>query len=341
MRNVIIKKIALGMLLAGCAASSAFALPSATTTTIKGNAPTISSTASTPTAGKVSYIVQRNDSGTWKDISTYTEATDKRVRAGDRVVISFKYADTDGDESYPDWTKPASGDPQNANPFVVYVPEASGNAKITIPANTDYSNVKLGTAGQYTYVIPAEASGRTLAISLTPMSQYGDPWKGTTIEGNLFATTSGGSGGGTGEGSTPETCETNPDTCIQPNINNLKVQIVHTTNNLIYGSSTTSDVNATDNPKIGDTFKYVVIDTGNANKDVTANYDGAWSYAGKNTPAASAATAQDPVANSITSATYTIGVNSLDELTLAAKNASTNYYAGGQGFQLQVTIAEK
>lgn len=345
MKNLTIKKVALGVLLAGYAASGAFAATSATTSnTIIGNAPTIKSLkAPSGTANKVSYVVEREvTAGNWQDISGLA---DNVIRASDRVVVSFDYVDIDGDEAYSDWVSPTAGVPQaGANiPFEVYFPAVAAaggspaKAKVVLTPDAGYTNVDLTTTGEYIYSIPATAAGRTIEIGLTPMSEYGAPWQGTRISGNLFTTA-------IGDGTPP--CTSGASCIIEPDIDSLEVQIVHTVSGDIYGSSTAASVNTTASPKIGDTFKVVVIDTA-ASTDVTASYSATakWSFdAGTtNVAAAAGATAQTPVAVSVVGATYKIDVNGSDVLTAAAAVAASpltplNYYAGAQGFKLQVAI---
>ncbi|GAA5114082.1 hypothetical protein GCM10023211_23220 [Orbus sasakiae] len=338
MKNLTIKKVALGLLLAGYAASGAFAATTATTAaTIKGNAPIIKSTDATPTEGKYSVQVQRLDSSSvWQNL-----ASTEKMKVGDKIVISFDYSDADGDAAEANWiTTTKTKTTADGSASLKFEVKINGTTTIIGP-ETGYTNVVSGTAGKYEYIIPNTAGGKKLDISLTPVSKFGDPYYGTSLTGNLFSTTN------TTGPSVPPGCEDDSTTpCILPSDDDVIVRIVKGSTPVTgtipaqtawYGSSSTDDTIPEANiPKVGDQFTYVVVDTSSGSEvNVTSMYTKAsWNFAGTNT-AALGATASDST-KVVYATSYTIGINSADEI---AKLYPTAPEAGAQGYNLSVTVA--
>lgn len=339
MKNLTIKKVALGLLLAGYAASGAFAATTATTAaTIKGNAPIIKSTDSTPTDGKYSVQVQRKDaSDAWQNL-----ASTEKMKVGDKIVISFGYSDADGDAAEADWiTTTKTKTTADGSASLKFEVKINGTTTIIGP-QTGYTNVVSGTSGKYEYIIPNTAGGKKLDISLTPVSKFGDPYYGTSLTGNLFSTTN------TTGPSVPPDCEdgsTKP--CILPSDDDVIVRIVKGSTPVTgsipastawYGSSDSNDsILATNIPKVGDQFTYFVVDTSSGTPvNVTSMYPNAgWNFAGTNTAALGATAAN--VDNIVDGDTYTIGINSEDEISKLYTASAPE--AGAQGYKLSVTVA--
>ena len=91
MKNSTIKKIAFGLLLAGYASSSAFALVATTNGLIQGNAPVLSKVNGDAKDHTVSVTFTSDSAGT-------TEiGANENVKVGDYMKISYKVLDKDGD----------------------------------------------------------------------------------------------------------------------------------------------------------------------------------------------------------------------------------------------------
>ena len=91
MKNLTIKKIAFGLLLAGYASSSAFALVATTSEPIQGSAPVLSKVNGDAKDHTVSVTFTSDSAGT-----TEIGANDN-VKVGDYMKISYKVLDKDGD----------------------------------------------------------------------------------------------------------------------------------------------------------------------------------------------------------------------------------------------------
>lgn len=92
MKNFTIKKVALGLFLAGYAASSAFALDAHTQSVIEGNAPVLYSRSDSTTAHTLSVKFASDDKG------QNLLGKDDKINVGNYMVISYDLRDEDGDE---------------------------------------------------------------------------------------------------------------------------------------------------------------------------------------------------------------------------------------------------
>lgn len=90
MKNLIIKKVALGLFLAGYAASSAFALDSVTSTAIVGNPPVMKSLKANPEDHTMTLRISKDEAGTQL-------VTNAHPKVGDYIHIKYKLTDADGD----------------------------------------------------------------------------------------------------------------------------------------------------------------------------------------------------------------------------------------------------
>lgn len=90
MKNLIIKKVALGLFLAGYAASSAFALESVTSTTIVGNKPVMKSLKDNPEEHTMTLRISKDEAGTQL-------VTNGKPKVGNYIHIKYKLTDADGD----------------------------------------------------------------------------------------------------------------------------------------------------------------------------------------------------------------------------------------------------
>lgn len=92
MKNFTIKKVALGLFLAGYAASSAFALVAQTQSVIEGNAPVLYSRSDSTVPNTLSVKFASDDKG------NNLLGKDDKINVGNYMVISYDLRDKDGDE---------------------------------------------------------------------------------------------------------------------------------------------------------------------------------------------------------------------------------------------------
>ncbi|TSJ89260.1 hypothetical protein FPQ14_07060 [Gilliamella apicola] len=176
MKNLTVKKIAVGLFLAGYAASSAYAVNAATTTeAILGNVP--------------SMFAGKNDQGTTWDEHTLTlkinndvdsaaaaKGKDKKIAVGDYVHLTYQLRDADGDTDPKD---------EIAKTLTIWVKKklATGDSWDTIAWKqiTDATIVSSPSAddpekGHIYFQIPQSMSGaEKIGFQLQERTQYGNP----------------------------------------------------------------------------------------------------------------------------------------------------------------------
>lgn len=164
MKNLTVKKIALGLILAGYGASSAFASMTATTkATIIGNAPVMHAVDSTAQHTMTLRIYQKGNANA-------LVGEGNKVKVGDIVKITFDLKDADGDvdkakikETFKVYTKKD----KNSD----WVDQTS-----TLVADTFKSETS-GERGTITFVIPKSFSGAEfIGYKLLERTEFGAPY---------------------------------------------------------------------------------------------------------------------------------------------------------------------
>ncbi len=289
-----LKKLVLALALAGYTMSSAYAVLTPGTGTIQGEAPVLSAP-----SNSAQHAV--DFSGTY--------AVAGALSSGDTIVMTYDYADSDGD-----------GDDSSANTRVTwhYTP-AGGGADVAI-ASTGV-NATAGTPGTSTITLPAAAIGATvIKATIQEYSASGDPIAGQTItiaDTSLSTAPGGGGGGGTPSNPGPVL----PGTGVTPGI-------YASTD----GTFTTNLIGTATNLKVGDTYVFKLWDSAAVGTtDLTStvpNYN--WRLVGQSATDSITAPGTGFV-TSVTGGNFTIPVNSAADGTPLTGSAD-----GAQGFQLAV-----
>lgn len=355
MRNLTVKKIALGLFLAGYAASSSFALTATAETvgTIKGTAP-----------------IMKSDNGTGDhemtikvlDPTTETPVKDRAVRTNDKVVISYKLVDPDGDTD-------ARSD--IAKTLVVYTKDAANKwtaqtSLSTSPTAWSSSNPE---KGEITFIIPPSFAGvKAIGVKLQERTDYGDPnvnmW--LTVS-NIWGTGTPGTGtedpDDPGAGGGPgDTGGTNPT--IGPiETTNIALGIFRLDSSGNPEKGINYAKTGAPNPQYGEKFAAVVWDdsVAPANNGVwdtdevetTASYSFAWKLTGSYTPPTPVGSSTAPAAVPADTADLVVATQGIsnrvatnDKILLGAATGKHNatystvhsaYLAGAQGYKLSVT----
>lgn len=335
MKKLTMKKVALGLVLAGYAASSAYALDVTTTQTIIGTAPVLVASASA--------------ADSTVNVAVTTAAVAGQLTVGDTVEINYSAKDAEGDEDLG-----ASG----ATVKIYYVAAADkvSGAWSVLPSTTTLavSNDKVS------FVVPSEMLGAIkIGFVIQENTKYGAPRVGswltiaditaTANPGNTGTTPPTDPGTGTGPGGTGPAFPT-PLNPVKPSAKN-KVGIFAVQAGSITATSynyapmgvmadNPAPVAGTDELKVGNTYYAIVWEENNGKDhapdhadDLVVAMNISWQLDGGNSLAGGAATA---LATDLTAAegvsgtnnaTFTIGENSL---------YSSTYEAGAQGFKLKV-----
>ena len=186
MKNLTIKKVALGVMLAGYAASSAFALTATTSNTIKGHPPLVShdGTATSPVAGINVTVL---DSGG-------TQKTTGALALGDTLVISYDLYDADGDTE--DGTAK-----ETASTAVIFIKKGTGGSWAALP-----SSAVTTAAGSLKWTLGNEAIGVSqIGYKIQAKTTFGDPIVGSWVTGDNIALQTGAGTNPTDPGGTPGT----------------------------------------------------------------------------------------------------------------------------------------
>lgn len=357
MKNLTVKKIALGLFLAGYAASSSFALTTTaeTAATILGTAPAMRSDSGTTDHQMTIKVLD----GT---ASSPTTVTGRAVRVGDKVVISYKLFDVDGD---------TDANLDVAKTLVVYTKDGAGNwtaqnslAKTVTPFdNTDPEK------GEITFTIPAGFAGATaIGLKVQERTQYGDPnvnmW--LTVS-NLWGVgnpgtgttdpTNPGAGGGPGD-----TGGTNP-TIGPVETDHIALGIFRLDSAGAPEKGVNYAKSGATNPKYGESYVAIVWDDSDGSTpngiidagevETTASYSFSWKLTGSYTPPTPVGSSTAPAAVPADTADLVaasqgisnrVGTN--DKILLGAasgkhnltySNVHSDYKAGAQGYKLSVT----
>lgn len=322
MKNLTIKRIALGLMLAGYTASGAFAALTATTTnTILGRAPFVNAPSVNPltpdyTGNKVDITVKRG--------GTILTATDP-WQTGDIVELKYKTVDEDGDQE---------GTPLGT----------ANSVKFAYLKGTTWTYVSPTTTatGTVTWAIPTAAVGATdIGFAIRPTTEFGLPAVNNWVTGTISGAAAPSDGGNTvnptdpaspsGPGTTPVAPGVGP---IIPSTNSYTIEIYESTvaagGVITYGTVNLAAAGATVAPQIGKIYAVKVMDTTvTPAVDATATFNYTWTLDGTY-GAVNALTTTLPVVagTTITGVAHELKVNS---------NYSTTYKAGAQGFSLKVT----
>lgn len=349
MNKIILKKVALGLFLAGYSISGAYAADTVSTKTdyILGHAPLVNSANIQPDFTNNSIDIKvLNTSGN-------PIAAGETVKNGYTIQLSYKIADQDGDT-----------DPNLQTAKTVrfaYKDKGASNYKWVEADSTSEANGVVTVS----WTIPAAAIGSRIYYGVIPNTKYGNPKSNLQVYGNVFnsgmpGTRPEGEGGtnptdentGTGGGDTP----TPPIDIIEPDTNAFAITIYEAT---ISGGAVTmsgNSLSASSHPEVGKTYAAkVTLDENNVTKDITTQFAIQWSLVDFNGDAinatnstsadvadlkATSATYQDATRNeTVTNIAYTIPVNNQ---VMTANNATvTGLYAGAQGFKLKAEAIQR
>lgn len=356
MKNLTVKKIALGLFLAGYAASSSFALTSTaeTAATILGTAPAMRSDTGTTDHQMTIKVV---------DPVTAAPITSRAVRTGDKVIISYKLFDVDGDtDANNDVAKTLTVYTKTGTTWTAQTP-ATINATVTNWNSSDPEK------GEITFTIPATFAGVTaIGLKIQERTQYGDPnvnqW--LTVS-NLWGSgnpgtgptdpTDPGAGGGPGD-----TGGTNPT--IGPiETTDIALGIFRLDSAGAPEKGVNYAKSGATNPKYGESYAAIVwddsdggtpngiIDAGEV--ETTASYSFAWKLTGSYTPPTPVGSSTAPAAVPADTADLVVASQGIsdrvatnDKILLGAATGKHNttyssvhsaYLAGAQGYKLSVT----
>ncbi|MFQ0970827.1 hypothetical protein [Gilliamella sp. BG1] len=341
MKNFTIKKVALGLFLAGYAASSAFALDATTNKVINGNAPILKAVNGTRAEHTLTVVVSQNEDGS-------TPIGNRVAKVGDYVVIKFNLEDADGDND--------TGKIKDT--LKVFAKKTNGWEAMSVQATEDHSDA----IARISFKITSDFAGaEKIGFKLLERTDFGIPYTNKWLEVNdIWAT--GTPNTAPVDPNNPENPPSNPTDSDNPISDDNQVNNPHgpggdntgigngpiITDDAEIGiflvkddGTPNKDVNyklsSAPEPKYGQTFQAIVwIDSDLTNGVMDSGaveltgYNFVWTldgeYKGKS-------------AN-------TEEIASGDTITLATTNSDTmynkgtpnpNYYAGGQGYHLKVT----
>ncbi|NUF28094.1 hypothetical protein [Gilliamella sp. ESL0254] len=356
MKNLTIKKVALGLFLAGYAASSAFAaLQKETANLINGNAPVLKSHAGV--ADKLTVDVFHADG------SAYVAGD--VVRVGDKVHIKYRLADLDGDTDTANAGKvktslKVSGKDSSGNWTVIPTP--------TVVSTYDSTDPELG---ELVFEFTNDFVGKTsIGFQVLAETEFGLPTKGNWAwVSNIFGTGGPAHGGteptnpgetgdngtvpgGPGEGNSSDNGNgTNPGP-VMPSGGVLGIFLVDSTGNLLSRESYTN-LGSTLTPKYGERYAAIVWDDANSNgtyeaseTEFTSGFRFEWHVVGNgNLPVGTNGNIGGVAAESgfLTGDGNRAGTNDTIFLGSSASGTKHNsvysfstHKAGIQGYQLQV-----
>lgn len=167
MKNLTVKKIALGLFLAGYAASSAFAIESVSSKAINGNAPVMKA------EGKADHT---------NKVRIYSDGTliadDAKPKVGDTIEITYNLNDKDGDLDVNDVVKTLK---VYVNKTKNATADASKWEAVTVAATADNS----GEAGKITFKITDDFAGAyNVGYVILERTQYGLPYYNLWLQVN-------------------------------------------------------------------------------------------------------------------------------------------------------------
>ncbi|MWP61476.1 hypothetical protein [Gilliamella sp. Pas-s25] len=167
MKNLTIKKVALGLFLAGYAASSAFALDATTSSVINGNAPVLKAIDSTAVEHTLTVRVTTDEAGT-------NPIGQRAAKVGDYVVIQFRLEDADGD----------TDGGQIKETLKVFARKASGWETIN-KNNIGVTEARNGTTARVSFKITSDFLGaEKIGFKLLERTDFGVPYTNKWLEIN-------------------------------------------------------------------------------------------------------------------------------------------------------------
>ncbi|OCG69348.1 hypothetical protein A9G43_01150 [Gilliamella sp. Occ3-1] len=167
MKNLTIKKVALGLFLAGYAASSAFALDATTQSVIMGNAPTLKANSAS------------NDHtltvGITSDAAGNSPIGNRAAKVGDYIFIKFNLYDEDGDID----------NQQIKDTLTVFVKKNGTWNQITTLSNLDASNNQQTGDGEVHFQIDSNFIGaQQIGFRILERTDFGLPYVGNWLQVN-------------------------------------------------------------------------------------------------------------------------------------------------------------
>ncbi|MWN31751.1 MULTISPECIES: hypothetical protein [unclassified Gilliamella] len=356
MKNLTIKKVALGLFLAGYAASSAFAVaPVQTVNTIEGTKPVLNSRGANPIANTVTVDIFHANG------TPYTAGDS--IYVGDKVRVTYRLTDADGDSDNAAAAKVKDS-------FKVFTKASSGStwSPVTVQATASYdtADTELGTIE---FELTSDFIGKSkIGFVIQPRTEFGAPSEGDWVAiGDIFGGgtpgvggngsnpgNSGGPGGGgnssggnTGGGNTGN--GTNPGPIVSQT-SQLGIFLIDNTgviqNNESYTKSGTTLV-----PKYGERYAAIVWEDTNSDKvldageNELAGFSFEWHVVGNGIAENGNITAETGTLNSDGNRS---NGNTDDTIFLGSKNLArtkhngmysfTTHKAGIQGYQLQVKM---
>jgi len=367
MKNLTIKKVALGLFLAGYAASSAYAIDLSRTTSseIEGNAPVIYSDVSKQ-ARQVTVRISADEAG------STAGGHDRKAEVGDYVHVFYELRDLDGDLDENGVVR---------DTLKVWINDGTTWSKVTSALDIKFANQ--GETGHLYFQIPEDMAGAVkVGLQLQEKTTFGNPntnqwldiadiWSDKTPEVKPDI--------GENDQPTDETGpgDTDPDNPVGPIVSNESTKLgifkykadgsldmAVNLASLSRPASITDDAEWTEKstPRYGDRLAAVVWqkvqgDTsassvpGASDRIITGSYSFTWNLSGpSNDTTGNVASSAE-----VTQGVYTVvGTNSNDSIALGAVNAAggtvaltgakhNSVYsiagtkAGIQGFKLQVT----
>ncbi|OCG43483.1 hypothetical protein A9G35_09995 [Gilliamella sp. Choc5-1] len=327
MKNLTIKKVALGLFLAGYAASSAFAaLEASSVNVIKGNAPAI-----------------KANSGANEHTMTLTVTTDptgnspissdngrQRVQVGDYIHITYDLVDNDGDT-----------DSTGAIKSTLKVYKIAQDGTPTQVTTVQVQDDSTASQGHLSFKITdAFAGAKTIGYTLQEKTSYGLPDYGQFLMvSDIFSSTS---PAGSDSEPTP-TGDHGPGVTPNPNI----VGPITPSSRFvgIFGYDRNGDLDLTINyanttdpdvyPKYGQTYEAYAWAGDAADPEHGINITGDFAIYEWNLDGTyGTVTAQDKVNGIARGLTITLANNNAASMY---QHPSVTYKAGGQGYKLKIT----
>ena len=343
MKNLTIKKVALGLFLAGYAASSAFATQVETTVnTIIGNKPVLQSRAGQDHELTVD-IIHANG----------TPFTGGTVRVGDKIHIKYRLADLDGD------TDTATAEKVKYS-LKIYGKTSSGpwtvlTTQPTVTSNYDSNDQELG---ELVFEINSDFVGKDkIGFKIKAETEFGVPTEGEWLAvGDIFGSgtpnhgdidpTDPGNAGGPGDGNSSNGGIGTIPGPIMPSSGQLGIFLIDSTGVITNNESYTKSGTAL-TPRYGERYAAVIWDDSDGNKKIdsgeteyTSNFTFVWNVTGAGVPGNGGS---QPGSNAdLTGDGNRSGTN--DTIFLGSKNNTAKHnslysgysVAGIQGYQLQV-----
>lgn len=166
MKNLTVKKVALGLFLAGYAASSAFAISATTSKHIEGNLPVFKSNVDGAAEHTMTLKIWDRDKPT-EQIGT------KPAKVGDIITIEFNLEDADSDTMTASTIK---------DTFKIFIKKDKDNndeewKEVTHDKIQDLATTITGNKGQIKFTIPtAFAGAEHIGYQLLERTEYGAPY---------------------------------------------------------------------------------------------------------------------------------------------------------------------